>query len=195
MHAFALATVLLHLLAGSATHTGSADVVAFALPVDAAIRLEADLSDRTLRVLGADGSEMKSYRITVGKDGHPTPTGSFNIRRIIWNPRWVPPNSEWARNERPREAGDPRNPMGRAKIFFRAPTYYIHGTNDVGSLGRAASHGCIRLRNEDVMDLARLLMEHGGATRPESWFQRVVSRVRNSEEVHLSRPIPFVIRS
>ena len=162
---------------------------------NATIRLEASLSDRSLRVLNADGSKLKAFPIAVGKERHPTPTGSFNIRRIIWNPRWVPPSSEWARNERPREPGDPANPMGRAKIFFRAPTYYIHGTNDVGSIGRAASHGCIRLRNEDVMDLARLLMEHGGATRSESWFQRVISRVRSSEEVHLARPIPLVIRT
>jgi lipoprotein-anchoring transpeptidase ErfK/SrfK len=181
--------LLLALLAAPAAHATTP------AGVDATIRLEASLSDRTLRVLAADGSELKTYPITIGKERHPTPTGSFNIRRIIWNPRWVPPDSEWARNERPREPGDPANPMGRAKIFFRAPTYYIHGTNDVRSLGRAASHGCIRLRNEDVMDLARLLMEHGGATRPESWFQRVISRVRSSEEVHLARPIPLAIRA
>jgi len=170
-----------------------ADPVA-STPAEANIRLEADLSDRTLRVLRGDGSVLRSYPITVGKDGHRTPTGSFSIRRIIWNPRWVPPNSEWARNERPREPGDPGNPMGRAKIFFRSPTYYIHGTNDEASLGRAASHGCIRMKNADVMELARLLMENGGASRPESWFQRVISRIRTSEEVHLTRPVSLVIR-
>jgi len=171
--------------------------VAGAVPTvtaESTIRLEADLSDRTLRVLQSDGSLLKSYPIAVGKEGHSTPTGSFAIRRLIWNPRWVPPNSAWARNERPREPGDPANPMGRAKIFFRAPTYYIHGTNDEGSLGRAASHGCIRMKNADVMELARLLMEQGGASQPESWFQRVISRIRSSEEVHLTRPVPLVIR-
>ena len=46
--------------------------------------------------------------------------GDFSVRRVIWNPRWVPPNSKWARGKKPMGPG-PDNPMGRVKIFFKEP--------------------------------------------------------------------------
>jgi lipoprotein-anchoring transpeptidase ErfK/SrfK len=152
-----------------------------------------DLSDRMLYVM--DGETVAhEYRVAIGKPQHPTPTGSFNVRRLIWNPRWVPPDAEWARNRRPREAGDPRNPMGRVKIFFQSPDYYIHGTRETDSLGEAESHGCIRMRNADVIELARMVMENGGETRSPGWFQRVINRVRSTQEVGLSQPVRLRVR-
>lgn len=130
-----------------------------------------------------------------GKQGHATPRGNFAIQRVIWNPRWVPPDSEWARGKKPREPGDPRNPMGRVKAFFREPTYYIHGTDDEASIGRAASHGCVRMRNEDVIELSRLLVEHGGAPLDPGALQRIINRVRQSHEARLSSPVPLRIQS
>jgi lipoprotein-anchoring transpeptidase ErfK/SrfK len=152
-----------------------------------------DLSDRMLYVQRG-GETLREYPVAIGKDEHPTPTGEFRIRRIIWNPRWVPPNAEWARGRRARAPGDPRNPMGRAKLFFREPDYYIHGTSDEESLGSAASHGCIRMSNDQVMDLARIVMENGGAPRPESWFQRVRNHFRSSAHVTLSQPVAVTVR-
>jgi murein L,D-transpeptidase YcbB/YkuD len=83
--------------------------------------------------------------------------------------------------------------MGRVKLFFLEPTYYLHGTNDESSVGRAVSHGCIRMRNEDIVALARLVMEHGGEPREPGWFQRILNRVRSTEEVRLSTPVPIEI--
>lgn len=156
------------------------------------VRLEVSLEEKKLYVYQAD-SVLRTYTVAVGKPQHPTPTGAFRVGRIIWNPRWVPPQAEWARNKRPREPGDPRNPMGRVKMFFVQPDYYIHGTNDEQSLGTAASHGCIRMSNEDVIELAQLVMEHGGEPREPSWFQRVINRVRATREVRLSQPVALVI--
>jgi lipoprotein-anchoring transpeptidase ErfK/SrfK len=160
----------------------------------AAFRLRVDISDRRLYV-EEGGTVVKSYPVAVGKSQHPTPRGSFAIRRVIWNPRWVPPDSEWARGMKPRGPGDPRNPMGRVKAFFREPTYYLHGTDDDSSIGRAASHGCVRLRNDDIIDLSRLLVENGGRPIDPSMIQRIINRVRTEHEVRLSRPVPLRIQT
>jgi lipoprotein-anchoring transpeptidase ErfK/SrfK len=166
-----------------------------ASPYDGApARIRIDISERRL-YLEEDGVVTRSWPVAVGTKTHPTPQGSFAVRRIVWNPRWVPPDSEWARDEKPRDPGDPRNPMGRVKIFFREPAYYIHGTIDGGSVGRAASHGCIRMRNRDVIELARLLMRHGGARVEAGLLRRLLDNVRQTREVRLSRAIPVRIES
>jgi lipoprotein-anchoring transpeptidase ErfK/SrfK len=158
-------------------------------PADpSALGIKIDLSARQL--LALKNSELVAvYPVAVGAPEHPTPLGTFSVRRIIWNPRWVPPDAEWAADEQPREPGDPRNPMGKVKIFFREPDYYIHGTRAVDSLGQAESHGCIRMRNSDAVALARMVMNNGGAPRPASWFQRMVNRVRATQEVRLWKPV------
>ena len=158
------------------------------------IRLEVDISDRLLRVIAAD-EVVKTYTVAVGASAHPTPRGSFAIRRLIWNPRWVPPNAAWARGKTPKGPGDPGNPMGRVKLFFSEPDYYIHGTENQASLGRAESHGCVRMANSDVVELAQLVMEHGGEPRPQSWFQRILAMVRSSSEVRLSNPVSVIVVS
>jgi L,D-transpeptidase ErfK/SrfK len=49
------------------------------------------------------------------------------------------------------------------KIYFKAPYYFIHGTNDPDSMGEAASHGCIRMVPDDAVALARRIQEAGGS--------------------------------
>lgn len=181
---------LLALVAGGAAPAhGSAEGEA----AGSAISLVVDVSDRKLYVMRG-GEVEREFRVAVGQRSHPTPRGSYRVSRVIWNPRWVPPDAEWAKGKKARDPGDPQNPMGKVKIFFRAPDYYIHGTHDEDSLGRAESRGCIRMRNRDVIALARLVMENGGARRSPGWFQRVVNRVRQTEDVRLSDPVPLRIR-
>jgi lipoprotein-anchoring transpeptidase ErfK/SrfK len=160
----------------------------------AAVRLRIDLSERRLYVEQA-GEVTKSYDVAVGTRAHPTPRGSFAVRRVIWNPRWVPPDAAWARDKKPAGPGDPHNPMGRVKAFFREPDYYIHGTEDGSSIGRAASHGCVRMRNADVIELGKLLVEHGGANVEPGLIQRLINRVRQTHEVRLPRPVPVRINA
>jgi lipoprotein-anchoring transpeptidase ErfK/SrfK len=157
------------------------------------LRLEVSLADRRLYVYQG-GLELRSYPVAVGKHQHPTPQGEFRIRRVIWNPRWVPPKVGWARGKKPMGPGEPGNPMGRVKMFFQEPDYYIHGTNNEESLGEAASHGCVRMANEDIVSLAQLVMEHGGQPREPNWFQKILNRVRRSQEVRLPEPVQVVIR-
>jgi lipoprotein-anchoring transpeptidase ErfK/SrfK len=165
-------------------------------PVDKAERLAVmvDLSERTLMVM--DGQRvMRRFPVSIGAAGYPTPQGSFSIRHMIWNPSWRPPPSGWARGKTYEPPGSPGNPMGRIKIFFRAPDFYIHGTGLTSSLGRPASHGCIRMRNVDAAELGRILMEHGGASRNAEWFQKTLAEANTSREVRLARPVPVRIRA
>lgn len=153
-----------------------------------AFYLSVDLSERVLYVM-KDGEQVGSYPVAIGQPRHPTPTGRYRIRHLVWNPRWVPPDARWARGRRPRDPGDPRNPMGRVKLFFKDPDLYIHGTHEVDSLGEAESHGCLRMRNADVIALARTVMQNGGAPRDPGWFRRVIQRVTSTREVGLSDPV------
>ncbi|MBD0319920.1 MAG: L,D-transpeptidase [Gemmatimonadetes bacterium] len=172
--------------------TGTAAFVAAG--ASSTFALEVDVSERRLYVKEY-GEVVRSFPVAVGRPGNPTPRGSFRVRHMIWNPRWVPPDAAWAREKTAKAPGDPRNPMGRVKIFFREPDYYIHGTREVDSLGQAESRGCIRMRNSDVVSLARLVMSKGGTPRDPSWFRRVLNRVTRSQEVYLERSIPFTVRS
>lgn len=160
-------------------------------PSSETLRLEVDLSERTLSVVER-GEVTAVHPVTVGSPDHPTPTGSYRIDWLVWNPSWNPPDSDWARDKKPVKPGWD-NPMGRVKMFFRGPAYYVHGTRSVGELGQAASHGCVRMSNADVLKVARVVMEHGGEPRPPNWFKRIINRLSDTREVTLPRPVPVVI--
>lgn len=158
------------------------------------LSLVVDLSERKLYAT-VGGEVVESYRVAVGRPGNPSPKGKFGVQHIVWNPKWVPPDADWAKNKTAKAPGDPKNPMGKVKLFFREPDYYIHGTREVDSLGRAESRGCIRMRNADVIALAKLVMKHGGAQKPASWYQTVINKVRSTREVYLSKSVPLTIRA
>ena len=160
----------------------------------ATLTLQVDVSERRLYVREG-GEVVNSYPVAVGRPGNPTPRGTFRIRRVVWNPRWVPPDADWAKGKKARAPGDPENPMGRVKVFFQEPDYYIHGTREVDSLGQAESRGCIRMRNADVIALAKTVMAAGGSARSSSWFRRVLDRVTSTQQVYLSNPVTFTIKS
>ena len=160
----------------------------------ASMRLQVDLSERRLYVI-ENGEVASSYPVAIGKPSYPTPKGTYNIRRIIWNPRWVPPDSKWAKNKTAKGPGEPGNPMGRVKIFFSEPDYYIHGTREVDSLGAAESHGCVRMRNADVISVAKRVMAAGGKPVKQSFVRSVINRVRSTREVRLSAPVPIEIQA
>lgn len=131
-------------------------------PDEPSVRLEVSLSARQLSVI-QDGKVVKTYSVAVGRPSNPTPTGQFRTGRITWNPSWIPPKSWWARNKKPQAPDAPENPMQGVKIYFRAPAYYIHGTNVPSSMGRAASRGCIRMTEEEAKELARTIEKAGGS--------------------------------
>ena len=96
----------------------------------------------------------KTYRVAVGQPAYPTPTGRFTIANKAVNPTWNVPNSPWAgalANETV-PGGSSANPL-KARWMGIANGVGIHGTDQTGSIGTRASHGCIRMTVPDVVDL------------------------------------------
>ncbi|HEX5725183.1 MAG TPA: L,D-transpeptidase [Longimicrobiaceae bacterium] len=166
------------------------DSTAVPLP-PSGIRLDLNLPTNQLRVYDGD-SLVKTYRVSVGLPGHDTPDGRFTVQRAEWNPWWRPPEREWAKDDKVTPPG-PNNPMGRVKLFF-APYYYLHGTPHERDLGTAASHGCVRMLNRDVVELGRLLSERADATVPPSEITRILASHRNTRWSTFRREIPLTIR-
>jgi lipoprotein-anchoring transpeptidase ErfK/SrfK len=161
--------------------------------VEAPLVLRASVSERMLYVQRGD-TTLKTFQVAVGTDEYPTPRGTYTIKKMIWNPSWrPPPNSDWAKSKKPTGPGDPKNPMKVVKIFFKEPDYYIHGTSAVESLGSAASHGCLRMDPNEVAELAKLIMEHGGQPREENWFLRLIHSRREEKPIYLDSPVSITI--
>lgn len=161
-------------------------------PADPPVHVVADLGARRLSIVEGD-QVVESYPVAIGKDSKPTPIGSYTIRKIIWNPAWIPPDSKWAQGKKPQPPGAKDNPMKLVKIFFKEPDYYIHGTDAVETLGEEASHGCLRMDPDDAYEVARYLMEHGGQPRDESWFWRVLHFRSQTQTVYLDNPISMTV--
>jgi lipoprotein-anchoring transpeptidase ErfK/SrfK len=100
------------------------------------------------------GELVKTYTVAVGSAEYPTPSGRFVVQTMQKNPSWNVPQSEWAGSLAGETipGGDPRNPLVARWIGFNGSVGF-HGTNSSGSLGSAASHGCIRMNPGDVTDL------------------------------------------
>ena len=96
----------------------------------------------------------KTYGIAVGAAGYDTPTGLYSITNKAVNPAWSAPDKPWAGLYRGQTVpgGAPNNPL-KARWLGIVNGVGIHGTGDPGSIGSRASHGCIRMRVSDVIDL------------------------------------------
>ena len=111
-------------------------------------RIVISIPDRKLAVL-EDDRVLKVYPTAVGAPVSPSPEGDFTIINHIVNPTWyhagrvVPPGKS--------------NPLGRRWLGLSRKGYGIHGTNAPSSIGRNASHGCIRMRNRDVEELFEMV--------------------------------------
>lgn len=169
---------------------------AFALLISTAahaqIHLDVTLGGKTLDVRDATNKLLATYQISPGMAGHPTPAGAFSIKKIVWNPAWVPPKAKWAKGKKATAPTDPKNPMKVVKIFFKEPDLYLHGTGDEKMLGDPASHGCIRMAPADAYALAKLIQQNGGAAKDDAWYQSVISGGR-SVTVVVPQPVPLRI--
>jgi len=106
----------------------------------------------------AEGGTAVSYGIAVGRDGTRWHGTAVVARKAKW-PSWTRTANVRRRNPAlpARMPGGPQNPLGaRALYLYRDGTdtlYRIHGTNDPGNIGHAASSGCIRMLNEHVLEV------------------------------------------
>jgi lipoprotein-anchoring transpeptidase ErfK/SrfK len=112
-----------------------------------------ETSERRLYLVLPDGKAMK-YGIGVGRDGF-TWSGQHKITRKAEWPGWTPPAAMRKRvPDLPAYMpGGPKNPLGARALYIGSTLYRIHGTSEPWTIGQAVSSGCIRLTNEDVIDL------------------------------------------
>jgi hypothetical protein len=112
--------------------------------------------------LWQNGKEVTSYYVGVGRREFPLVIGERKAGQIIWNPDWIPPDSDWVHGMngvQPGEiikASDSRNPIGKVKIPLGGG-YLIHQAKP-GDQGRLVSHGCIRLPLANLYDLSDKLI-------------------------------------
>jgi len=97
---------------------------------------------------------VKRYRVAIGQPGYPTPEGLFHVYSKQVDPAWSVPREAWAGDlgGKTIPGGSSDNPLKARWIGF-APGVGFHGTADGGSIGSAASHGCLRMWIDDVKDL------------------------------------------
>jgi hypothetical protein len=156
------------------------------------LRLEVDVAAKQVRVFRRDQLE-KSYGIAVGRPEWPTQNGNWNVTQVVWNPGWTPPpDEEWSKTEEPKEPGAPDNPLGTVQIVYDPPRT-IHGTNEPESIGKAVSHGSIRMRNAEAEELAQMVMQAGGAPKDAAWIQQARTNRTVRQEVALPNPIPISV--
>ncbi len=82
--------------------------------------------------------------------------------------------------------------MKLVKIFFKEPDYYIHGTDQLESIGSSASHGCLRMDPADAAELAIRLMEASGARKDADWYQNAIEK-GETRTVPIPRKVEMVI--
>jgi lipoprotein-anchoring transpeptidase ErfK/SrfK len=92
---------------------------------------------------------VHTFGVATGQHRYPTPLGRFTIVVMWRNPWWYPPNSPWAKGQKPIPPG-PGNPLGTRWMGLSSPGVGIHGTFEDGSIGYSVSHGCIRMHIPDA---------------------------------------------
>jgi lipoprotein-anchoring transpeptidase ErfK/SrfK len=113
--------------------------------------------ERALYYVMADGKAMR-YKVGVGREGFQWGGASRIVNKTEW-PDWRPPKvmieREAAKGVKLPEfmPGGPNNPLGARALYIGGTLFRIHGTNNAASIGGAVSSGCIRMMNEDVIDL------------------------------------------
>lgn len=147
--------------------------------------------------LWQNGKEVKTYPIGVGMKDFPISIGEKQATEIIWNPDWIPPNSEWVTGRKGVKAGevirasDRRNPLGKVKIPL-GYGYLIHQAAAVTDLGSLVSHGCIRMLRTDLYDLSEKIVAARGlpVTRKQIANAKVT---KNTVVATLDEPLPVDI--
>jgi lipoprotein-anchoring transpeptidase ErfK/SrfK len=141
-------------IAANPSSAPAREMVAFAGTNYSAGTVVVKTGERRLYYVLGDGHALR-YPVGVGKAGKAW-TGTARIDGKYLHPAWSPPAE--VRRDNPSlpnviPGGSPRNPMGAAAMMLSGGEYAIHGTNMPNSIGGFVSYGCIRMYNEDILDL------------------------------------------
>ena len=184
--AMVVGTTVLMAAAAAAQNTQTA----FPAPAAPKRVIVVSLEDRKLALV-EDGQVKKVYSVAVGKPSTPSPVGTFSIQRRAMNPtyshdgRTVPPG--------------PNNPVGTRWMGLSIKGYGIHGTNEPNSIGKAASHGCIRMGKKDLEEFYTMVavgdtVELVGERNEETaqLFGTGVNPAANAEPLLTAKAAPMV---
>lgn len=144
-------------------YTGGAVKRASLQPGDGKVSITVNVPAFTM-TLWQGNKEIKTYYVGVGRKNYPIPVGLRTADKIIINPDWIPPDSEWVRRSSSVEpyeripADDPLNPLGKVKIPL-GDAYLLHEAESPKDLGNLVSHGCVRVLRDDLFDLTELIVK------------------------------------
>jgi hypothetical protein len=190
-------TAMLLLFASSSVLAGDLQLAkgrAEIMPALAERRIVVSIPDRELALI-EDGRILKVYPVAVGTRGTPSPTGRFKVINRVASPAYY--------HEGKVIAPGRANPLGNRWMGLDKKGYGIHGTNVPSSIGKAASHGCIRMAKRDVEELFEVVrvgdvVEIHGERTPQLaaiFGERGVQMASASPAIRraASRPSPVVL--
>lgn len=140
------------------------------------IRISVNVPAFTM-TLWQNGKEVAVYPVGVGLKEFPIPIGERTANKIILNPDWIPPDSEWVRmsdSVEPYErisADDPLNPLGKIKIPL-GDAYLLHEAQSPSDIGNLVSHGCVRVLRDDIFELSKMISRALGLQVTETDFEK-----------------------
>lgn len=141
-----------------------------------------------------DGTLLKSYKIGIGYQEFPLPTGFRKAEMIIFNPTWTQPNESWASNPGAVvPAGAAGNPLGPIKVPIGGANL-IHGGKVLAKIGTFASHGCVGLTNDQVKDFAKVLADATNTELKEETIAAYLKKRTRTQVVKLSKVVPVELR-
>jgi lipoprotein-anchoring transpeptidase ErfK/SrfK len=146
------------------SRAGESILVANLKSVDEQVRagkVEVDKRSKSVRAIGTNGELLATYPASIGSQEKPAPTGTYQVRKVVQKPTYhYNPDFKFkgVKTNKPFTIQPgPNNPVGSVWIDLSLDSYGIHGTSDPSKVSKAYSHGCIRLTNWDVEELAKLV--------------------------------------
>jgi lipoprotein-anchoring transpeptidase ErfK/SrfK len=141
-----------------------------------------------------DGTLLRSFKIGIGYQQYPLPTGFRKAEQIIFNPTWTQPDEPWASDPGAiTPAGAAGNPLGPIKIPIGGANL-IHGGKSLAKIGTFASHGCVGLTNDEVRYFVRTLAD---ATKIELTDDTIAGYLKHrsrTQVVKIPRAVPVELR-
>ena len=163
---FNMSTELLSKLNPDASFSEAGEVIMVANVLTAnkppnASRLDVDKDRQTVRAYSSKNELIAFFPASIGSDDKPTPSGMLKVTAINSEPTFhYSPKYQFKEVETQKPfdlSPGPNNPLGSTWIALSKPSYGIHGTPEPSLVGKAASHGCVRLTNWDAQRLAAML--------------------------------------
>lgn len=164
------------------------------IPGDPDIRVTINIPSFQM-TLWQNGNEVAMYPIGVGKIDYPVAISLRSATSIEWNPVWIPPSSDWIERSSTVKAGevvlptDPRNPLGKVKIPM-GYGYLLHQAKGPADMGSLVSHGCVRVMQKDLYDLAEKIV---AARRLNVNAEQIAAAKRNKKTLIAPIDLPLTV--